>query len=496
MVRHVISTETERTSIRQFGKNKKNRRSLGCARDDRQPYSTMLFFIKDKIRSLVPRGLIALYHRLLSLAAAFFYGFPSRRMVVFGVTGTKGKSTVCYLIARILEQAGRRVGMTTTPLMKVGPREWLNVSKITMLGRFSLQRFLRRMDGERVETAIVESSSEGLAQWRQAGISYDVAVFTNLTPEHIESHGSWEKYMAAKGRLFAALHTRRPFRKKIRGKSVSKVAVANEDDPAASYFLSFPADEYWTFGMNPTAKNPRPERHLQIQDLELSPEGSTFAIKGVRFSLHLLGRSNVMNAAAAIAAASSGGISLETAAAALRAVYGIPGRFERIEEGQDFTVIVDYAHEPASFKQLYEAVAVLPKKRIIHVFGSTGGGRDRSRRPILGELAGRNADIVIVTTDDPYDEDPAAISAAVIAGARQAGKVLGENLLDILDRREAIRAAVRLAEPGDLLLITGKGSEQRMALARGRKIPWDDREVTRSAIHSGGATVEVIGKRV
>lgn len=460
----------------------------------------MFYAVKKVIRDRTPHSLVSLYHRAFAELAAFLYGRPTDRMLTIGVTGTKGKSTVCYLVAHVLEGAGYRAGMSTTAVFKVGPREWLNATKMTMLGRFALHRLLHRMLKERCEAAVVESSAEGLAQWRHSGIAYDVAVFTNLTPENIHLYGSFENYRAVKGRLFAALRARDPKRKEIRDKLVLKVAVGNSDDSAAEYFLAFPADSVWTYGTRPPPENAPwlnnkiKGGHILVEDLALSPAGSEFKVEGVLFKFALLGRSNALNAAAAIAVARSQGVPLPRIAAALAEIHGIPGRFERLDEGQDYTVIVDYAHEPESFKQLYEAVSILPHQRIIHVFGGTGGGRDTTRRPLMGTIAGTKADIVIVTMDDPYDEDPAAISGHVIEGARAAGKKLGEDLLDIPDRKDAIRAAMRFAKPGDLVLITGKGSEQKMMLANGKKISWDDREIARAAIHTHGQKVEMYGR--
>ncbi|MBP9748908.1 hypothetical protein KBD18_01755, partial [Patescibacteria group bacterium] len=341
----------------------------------------MLVQLKTFVRRFVPRTALGLYHRVLARTAAAACGNPTTKMLTVGVTGTKGKSTTAYLIAHIFEHAGQRSALTSTALFKSGPREWLNSTKMTMLGRFGLHRFLRRARAEGCEVAVVESSSEGLAQWRHAGIHYDIAVFTNLTPEHIESHGSFAAYREAKGRLFAALQRKTQKRKMLRGAPLPTVSVVNADDPNAAFFLSFPADQHWAFGTEAQPAVVADEgQYLRIEEMALSPNGAQFIIAGVAFRISLLGRSSVMNAAAAIAVARSRGVPFSTIAEALAAIQGIPGRFERIEEGQEYQVIVDYAHEPESFKQLYEAVAILPHKRIIHVFGSTGGGRDTSRR--------------------------------------------------------------------------------------------------------------------
>lgn len=440
--------------------------------------------VKNFIKKMLPAHVVSGYHLFLTSFAAFACGNPSRKMLVIGVTGTKGKSTTSLLLARVFEQTGYCVGVTSTAMFKVGPEEWINDTKMTMLGRFALQRLLQRMVDAKCDVAIVETSSEGMKQWRHAGIAYDAAVFTNLSPEHIESHGSFEKYKETKGRLFAALAT--SSKKILRGKEIPKIIIANSDDEHASYFLSFPADKHLSFGMKEVSQKKNDVTHLQIKNVVLTEKSSRFEMHGVPVETHLLGSVNVMNAAAALTVGFAYGVPLETGVTALRDVQGIPGRFERIEEGQPYTVIVDYAHEPKSFAQLYEAATFLPHTRIIHVFGSTGGGRDKSRRPVLGAIAGKNADVVVVTMDDPYDEDPQAINDAVVEGAESVGKVRGKNLFDIVEREAAIQFAMSIAKPGDLVLVTGKGSEQRLVLAHGNKIPWDDRSVVRAAIHSHG----------
>ncbi|MBI2099090.1 UDP-N-acetylmuramyl-tripeptide synthetase [Candidatus Uhrbacteria bacterium] len=433
--------------------------------------------LKKLVKKILPRGFLTVYHLFLALSASLWYGHPSRKMIVIGITGTKGKSTTAYMLAKILEDAGYKVGLSSTAIFKIAGREWLNATKMTMLGRFALQKMLREMVVAGCSYAIVESSSEGLAQSRHAGIDYDVAVFTNLTPEHIESHGGFENYKKAKGKLFASL--KESAKKKVgNGK---KIIVANLDDENAEYFLNFWADEQYGYGMKLKAISYKLKAFL-AEDVELSPDGSRFKIDGMDINLKLIGRGNVYNALAAITAAASQGIRISVAADVLAEINTIAGRMEFVRAGQNFTVIVDYAHEPESTRQLYETIKLLPRKRLIQVFGSTGGGRDVSRRRILGLLAGENVDIVIVTTDDPYDDDPLLIAKEVAAGAEEAGKKTGENLFVILDRRAAIGKAIQTAAEGDIVLITGKGSEQVMVLAEGRKIPWDDRTIAREEI--------------
>jgi UDP-N-acetylmuramoyl-L-alanyl-D-glutamate--2,6-diaminopimelate ligase len=435
--------------------------------------------MKALLRRLTPTPVLLAYHRTLSAAAAWRFGRPSLKMTVIGVTGTNGKSTTCNLVAAALEGAGLTVGITTTVNFRLAGRTWLNDSKMTMLGRTRLQSLLAQMVKAGCSHAVIETSSEGIKLKRHADIAYDVAVFTNLTPEHLESHGGFDNYRRVKGELFAKL-SRDP-RKVFGGRPVPKVIIANLDSPYADYFLSFAADRKIGFTCH---DNPAPAgvERLMAEQIELRADGSSFIVSGVPVQLQLPGAFNVENALAALAVAQSQGVDLATAARGLAAVPVVPGRMEFIEAGQDFRVLVDYAPEPESFRQLYEAVKLFPDRRIIHVLGSCGGGRDRDRRPILGELGARHADVVFVTNEDPYDDDPMAIIQEVAAGARAAGKREGEDLFLVLDRAEALRRAVQMAQPGDLVIATGKGAEQAICVAGGKKLPWDDRVKLREAI--------------
>lgn len=443
--------------------------------------------MKYLLKKLLPSALFDLYHFALAKLAALRYGNPSEKMVIIGVTGTNGKSTVCNMVAAILEGAGFRVGLTTTVNFKIAEKEWLNDTKMTMLGRSRLQKLLAEMAAAGCDYAVIETSSEGIKQHRHAGVHYDAAVFTNLTPEHLESHGGFDNYKLAKGELFAKLE-RDPM-KRLKGRLIPKVAVANLDSPHAPYFLGFKVNQKYGFLAERKGENKDrlkfaewPLAIVKALNVELTSEGSSFTVRGVPFSLRMLGMFNVENGLAAISVGLSQGIALETMSAALAKMRVVPGRIEPIALGQDFAVIVDYAPEPESFRRLYEVVAMLPKRRVIHVLGSTGGGRDKSRRPILGRLAAEGADVVIVTNEDPYDDDPMRIIEDVAAGAREKGKVDGVNLFAMLDRGAAMEKAVSLAAAGDLVLVTGKGAEQAMCVAGGKKIPWDDRDKLRQAI--------------
>lgn len=452
--------------------------------------------MKRFLRKLAPAKSLDLYHRLLSWCAAVISGHPSERLITIGVTGTNGKSTTANFIAAILERAGYKVGLTTTVNFRIAGRDRLNDTKMTMLGRFRLQRMLSEMVRAGCRYAIIETSSEGIKQHRHRGINYDVAVFTNLTPEHVESHGGFENYKRAKGELFAKLS--RDKTKTINGQAVAKTIVANLASEHAPYFLAFRANKKFGFFAPPpksAAEPPQlaawPLAIVKALDVSLAPDRSAWSVRGTRFSLNLPGLFNVENALAAIAVGLSQGIDLAVMAEALAAVPGVPGRLEKISCGQPFSVLVDYAPEPESFRKLYDVVALMEKRRIIHVLGSTGGGRDVSRRPILGRLAAEGADIVIVTNEDPYDDDPMAIIEDVARGAEAAGKIRGRDLITILDRRQAIEKAVASAQPGDLVIITGKGAEQAMVVADNKKIPWDDRRVVREALELMGYHAKV-----
>lgn len=430
--------------------------------------------LKSLIRKVVNEDTINKYHKFLALFSAFVYGNPSDKMIVIGVTGTNGKSTTVNLIAKALEFGGYKVGLTSTVNFKVADKEWLNNKKMTMLGRFQLQKLLKQMVQAGCRYAVVETSSQGIVQSRHLGINYDYVVFTNLTPEHIEAHGGFENYKQAKGELFK--HLMSCPKKKVAGKKVVKTIVANMDDEHAAYFLSFPADKKLTYSESDHSA------HIFANNIQVTNIGTSFNIGQTKISLKLLGAFNVYNSLAAITVALEEGIELQKIKRGLESVPVVPGRMELINEGQDFTVLVDYCPEPYSMKKMYETVALMKKNKIIHVFGSCGGGRDVARRPVLGKLVGEKADIAIVTNEDPYNDDPEMIIDQVVLGAVEAGKVINETLYKIIDRQEAIKKAVNLAETGDMLLITGKGSEQAMAVAGGKYIPWDDRKIIRAIL--------------
>ncbi|MFA4872000.1 MAG: UDP-N-acetylmuramoyl-L-alanyl-D-glutamate--2,6-diaminopimelate ligase [Patescibacteria group bacterium] len=465
--------------------------------------------MKSLIKKIIPKSLLAPYHKFLAVAAKIYYDNPSEKMAVIGVTGTNGKSTTVILTAKILEEAGHKVGYTSTVGFKVADKEWLNDKKMTMLGRFASQKLLRQMVDAGCQYAVIETSSEGIKQYRHWGINYDVAVFTNLTPEHIESHGGFENYKKAKQAIFAKLQKDKCknypdiFNSRldeasgnqssesefVRDKKIPKVIIANVDDDYCDDFISFWSDKKYVFGIGDIESHNYNAQQSSLRlvaanEIRFRPDGVSFSVDEVDFSLNLLGKFNIYNALAAITVAMSQGVPLATCRLALEKIKGIPGRMEFIDEGQNFKVLIDYAPEPEGLKQLYQTIKdhKISDGRIIHVLGSCGGGRDVARRPILGELAASHADLVIITNEDPYDDDPQKIIDQVAEGAIKTGKILEENLFKILDRREAIKKALVLAQAGDLVLLTGKGSEQAICIADGKKIPWDERKVVRELL--------------
>lgn len=434
--------------------------------------------MKALIKKLIPKKWLLEYHKGWAILANYKYGFPSNKLIVIGVTGTNGKSTTSNLIAKVLEESGAKVGLMTTVNFKIADKEWINDTHKTMQGRLTLQKMLAEMVKAGCQYAVVETSSEGIMQNRNWGINYDVAVFTNLTPEHIEAHGSFENYKKAKGQLFAGLDKSQ--RKIINGQKIPKASVINLDDEHWQYYFNFAADKKYGYGISFVSKLPDAQAVL-ASDLNLKVDGSFFRVATQDFQTRLIGRFNVYNSLAAICVGLHFGLNLNQCQQALAKVAGVAGRMEAINEGQNFSVLVDYAHDPVSFDNLFKTVKMFPKNRIIHVFGSAGGVRDHVKRPVLGRLSGEHADITILTDEDSYDEPTMKILNEIAAGAIDVGKIEGQNLFKLTDRREAIKFACKMAQPGDLVLITGKGTEQSIK-SNGVETPWDDRTVTREIL--------------
>jgi UDP-N-acetylmuramoyl-L-alanyl-D-glutamate--2,6-diaminopimelate ligase len=427
--------------------------------------------IKKLIKKIVGKKLLSNYHYFLARSAAWFYGSPSEKMIVIGVTGTNGKTSTVNIISQYLDCLQKKNGLASTVNFKVGEKKWLNKKKMTMLGRFQTQGLLKQMLKKGCEYAIIETSSQGIEQHRHVGINYDVLIFTNLSPEHIEAHGGFENYRAAKEKLFSQLNDLP--RKIIKGQKINKIIISNADDLETARLKKYAVDKFVTYAFQNTA-------NYQGQDLSSSNGSITFSLKEKKISAKYLGSFNAYNVLAALTCIDVLNLNLDLATACN--LRGIPGRQEWIKQGQNFKVLVDYAPEPESLRHLYEAIKEVNRARLIHVLGSCGGGRDKARRPILGKMAGENADLVIVTNEDPYDDDPQMIIDNVAQGALEAGKELNKTLFKYLDRRKAIKKALGEARENDLVLITGKGAEQYICIANEKKIPWDDRQVVKEEL--------------
>lgn len=432
--------------------------------------------LKSFSKKLFPELLFVAYHRCMAECAVLYYRFPARRMVVVGVTGTKGKTSCADFIWSVFAAAGFKTGLVSTAHFRIGEQEFLNPHHMTMPGRFRLQQLLYRMQKAGCTHCVIETTSEGIKQFRHRGIAYDAAVFTNLSPEHLQSHGnSFENYKREKGKLFASLARRS--RKVIGGRQIPKIIIANFDDPAKNYFLSFPADIKKTFGFSEGAD----VRAEQIRETDAQ---ILFRVGGEEYLVRIAGRFNVSNALPAIALGKILGISHEAIRTGLAALRAIPGRMEEIKEGQNFRVFVDYAHEGKSMAALLETAGNIAAKtggRVILLLGAEGGGRDTAKRRIMGRIAGENADYIIVSNVDPYEDNPTEICENIARAAEAAGKQREKNLFVIEDRREGIRKALSLARQWDAVFITGKGAEQSIVIG-GKSAPWDDRAVTREEL--------------
>ena len=390
-------------------------------------------------------GLAWLYHFGMALAGAVICGFPSRGLTVIGITGTKGKTTVAELLTVTLEAAGRKTALLSSVHSRIGDRDVPNRTGNSMPGRFFIQRFLRDAKKAGCTHAVIEVTSQGVIQARHRFINWRHAAITNIAPEHIESHGSFERYRGAK----------LVFLKYAVGQGAT--AYVNSDDGRSAYFRE---------------NLPGPQLVLYSKrSIEDWPEGLLGSLPG---------EFNKENVAAALAVARKLGISDDTVKEALRDFQGVPGRMEFVAR-EPFRVVVDYAHTPDSMEAVYKALRSDMKAgaKLIAVFGSCGGGRDKWKRPVMGEVAARYADQIILTNEDPYDEDPGAILDDIQKGIPKAAQ-------KVVDRREAIRAAMAAAKPGDTVIVTGKGSERSIHIEDGKAIDWSDREEAKNALENIG----------
>lgn len=413
--------------------------------------TSVVRILKKIVPAQVVRPLLPFYHRLLACIMAFSYGFPARRLTVIGITGTKGKSTTAEMVFAILRKAGHRTALFSTIRFAIEDDSEPNLFKMTFPGRGFVQAFLRKALEAGCTHVVIEITSESVLQSRHRFLYLDGLIVTNIQREHIESHGSFANYVAAKRAIVETL---------ARSPKKHRVLVTNADVPESTAFLSARVPLAIRFSAH------------ELENLSGDDKSVSFNHAGTHFSLPIAGSFNAMNALAAIKLSEAFGVSPSVASAALIGLPIIRGRVEHIDAGQDFFVIVDYAHTPDSLDSLYDAFR---SRRKICVLGNTGGGRDSWKRPLMGKIADWACEKVILTNEDPYDEDPHAIVGAMAAGMKRAPEI-------IMDRREAIRAALSAARPGDAVLISGKGTDPFIMGAKGIKTPWSDARVVREEI--------------
>jgi len=411
----------------------------------------LVALLQKVVPPVVVRALRKPYHALLSIGMAAAYGFPARKLVVIGVTGTKGKSTVAEMLFAIFRTAGYKTALISTIRFAINDESEPNRYKMTLQGRGFAQAFMRRALAQGCTHLIIEVTSESTLQYRHWFLGLDGLIVTNIQKEHIESHGSFEKYVAAKRMIVRTL---------ARSHKRAHVLVSNENVPETKAFLAERGVHSVGFSEHELKQVHADERSVRFEYGERS------------FSLPLPGVFNALNALAAIKLCEAFSVSPEIASRALATLAPVRGRVEHIDAGQNFLAIVDYAHTPDSLQALYGAFG---DRRKICVLGNTGGGRDTWKRAVMGKIANDSCTEVVLTNEDPYDEDPEEIIAAMAEGMSHAPTV-------ILDRREAIRYALTQAKDNDAVLISGKGTDPFIMGPHGTKIPWSDAAVVREEL--------------
>ncbi len=408
------------------------------------------------IKRLLPKKVFSFlqipYHFFLAFLGALIYRFPTQKLVLIGITGTKGKTTTAELVNAVLEEAGFKTALAGTLRFKIGKESKPNLFKMTMPGRFFLQKFFREAVSAGCAYGIVEITSEGAKQFRHRFLALDALIFTNIAPEHIESHGSYENYLAAKLSIGKQLS---------RSKKSLKLFVGNKDDAKTEKFLKLGFKNSKLFSLKDTEK------------LQLSKDGVSFLWNKKEIKTKLVGEFNVYNCLAALSLGEAFQIPADKMITALQNFNGVPGRVEEVKAGQDFTVVVDYAHTPESLEALYKAYK---NYRKICVLSGTGGGRDKWKRPKMGEIASRYCESIILTDEDPYDEDPLAIISDIKKG------ITNPNIEVEIDRRIAISKALKKAMLDDVVLITGKGTDPYIMGPNGMRTPWSDVQVAKEEL--------------
>lgn len=408
---------------------------------------------------------------LANLSCAF-YGYPAQQLCTIGVTGTDGKTTTCNLISTILESAGWPTGLMTTANFRLHRQEWENTTRQSTLEALEVQQFLRRMLDEGITHAVIEATSHGLELQRVHGCQFDIGVVTNITHEHLDFHKTLDAYRRAKARLFEMLDSQRD-----KGLGWQPRAILNRDDVSYEVLKPYCQVPILDYGIDTPAS-------IHAVDIQLGPSSTRFRVilPDTEYSIEtqLVGRFNISNCLAAIATTYSQGIAIADIAHGLAQIPGVAGRMERIDEGQPFTVIVDYAHTPDSLAKVLATLRPVTKGNLIVVFGSAGE-RDVQKRPSMGRIAAQMANFFVLTDEDPREEDREHILRDIAAGAEAMGKRQGYDFLSIADRTEAIATAFAYAQPEDTVILAGKGHEQSIIIGR-EKLPWDDRRVARELL--------------
>lgn len=433
-------------------------------------------------KSIEPYG-----HLGESVIAQSASGFPGSGLKIIGVTGTDGKTSTVTFIAHLLEHAGYKTAYITTVETDYGDGKGAiaNNTRLTTSGAMELAKTLKRIKQNKVEWLVLETSSHALAQHRVWSLPYTIAVFTNLSPEHLDYHQTFEKYRKAKVRLFAQAN---------RNKKGLRLGVINADDDNAQFFAQAIANPL-TYGV----KN----GDLQAKNVKTTQKGSSYTAhigdNSYDIQLKVPGGFNVYNSLAAVAVGRAVGLNKKQIETGMASIKGVAGRMSVVDEGQKFSVIVDYAHTPDSFEKLFKEIKPVTSGRVISVFGSAGR-RDTAKRPLLGAVAGKYSDSVIITEEDDRDMDGQEIMSEIAEGAKQAGKSLGKDLFLIARREEAVQKAISLAGPGDTVLLLGKGHESSI-LSNGpkaqelRHLPQDDND-PRRVVKRAYNEVEVAQKAI
>ena len=436
----------------------------------------LLDYFRKKISPDNPFRL--LWHKLKGVVAAYKYGFPAKKMVCIGVTGTNGKTTTVHMIEHILRTAGRKVGMISTVAFSVNGRSEPNTSKKTTLSPFLTQKFLKQCVREQVEYVVIEASSHALHQHRLLGIPFSISVLTNITHEHLDYHKTMEKYREAKKILFnnVSQTCRRHPPKEIEHISHKQAMVLNTGDRFFKEFNKISCPTKITYGFE--------EGNLKAHNISYSKFSSKFNLHHgdeiTEIELKVPGSFNIENALAAAGAALACKVKLDDIKIGLQIFESVPGRMETIPSPKGFEVVVDFALTPDALKKLYQTIRQTSSNRVIGIIGSAGD-RDQEKRPIMGQIVAEHTDITVVTDEEPYSENPLDIMRAVLRGAKMIGKKMGEDLYLIEDRYEAIEFAVKSAQPGDVVIVTGMGSLPTRTMNEG-PMPWDEREVVREII--------------